>query len=346
MKNTSAENLNLKGSRLEGCSLQVRIETHPLAIKWGINVWGGLKAYWDKEYGHIQFRLMDLNCLAYLASVGILLCFFHQSVIQWPGHVLIHTLFIWIILQFIRLGEKYPKEGILWILRTFYPVAVIAYGWTELNQVVRMFYGNFWTTDVVIYLDKLIFSVHPTVWVQNLYRPWLDEVMNFFYAGYYIFMPVVTISLFLKKKRQAALAAFSVVTLTYCSNYILFLLLPTLGPKVCSFLQGLEIRQSSGFLFAQINHIVQSKGSVMGAAFPSSHVSGATVWALVSLRYFKKLGYVLIPLAVGVAVSTVYLGHHHALDPIFGLGWGILVYALAVRVLKNRKEDPLTDPAS
>ena len=344
MKNPSVKSLDFKRPRLEGRSFQVWVEPHPLAIKWGTNVWGGLKAYWDEKYGHIRFRLMDLNCLVYLGAVGLLLCFFHQSVIQWPVHVLIHALSIWIILQFIRLGEKYPEEGILWVLRTFYPIAVIAYGWIELNQVARMFYGNFWTTDVVIYLDKLIFSVHPTVWVQNLYRPWLDEVMNFFYAGYYIFMPVVTISLFLKKKRRAALAAFSVVTLTYLGNYILFLLLPTLGPKMCSFLQGLEIKQSSGFLFAQINHVVQSNGSVMGAAFPSSHVSGATVWALVSLRYFKKLGYVLAPLAAGVAVSTVYLGHHHALDPIFGLIWGILVYALVIKVLKNRQEDPLAQP--
>ena len=79
-----------------------------------------------------------------------------------------------------------------------------------------------------------------------------------------------------------------------------------------------------------------------GGAFPSSHISEAFVIALVALRYEKKLGRVLLPATFGVAVSTVYLGYHHAVDPIFGFIWGGLCYVFTLKLLKLRKEDPLS----
>jgi len=83
-----------------------------------------LQRYWVLRYGHIHFRLMDINCIGYLGLIGFLLIFFHKSVIRWPFHVLIHTAFVIGILELVRLGEKYRYNKILWTLRTFYPVSI------------------------------------------------------------------------------------------------------------------------------------------------------------------------------------------------------------------------------
>lgn len=299
-----------------------------------------LKRFWEFRYGGVHLRLMDINCLAYLGLVGFLLIFFHRAVVRWLIYVLIHAALIIFILEIVRLGEKYHQKKIFWILRTFYPVPFILYLWLELNELVLMFCGSHWATDIIIHWDKIIFGVHPTVWVQQLYRPWLDELMNFFYTGYYTFFLLLPLFLYISKKKQEAFAVFSLITFTYLSNFFLFYFFPVVSPHMSPSLETLQIKQSSGYFFSEINQIVQAKGYVLGASFPSSHVSGGLVWALSALRYFKKLGYMVAPVALGVPIAAVYLGLHHAVDSIFGILWGSICYMIALILIKTRGEDP------
>jgi membrane-associated phospholipid phosphatase len=47
-------------------------------------------------------------------------------------------------------------------------------------------------------------------------------------------------------------------------------------------------------------------------------------------------------MVLGVATSTVYLGYHHALDPILGLVWGAMCYPIAAKLIRTRGENALT----
>ena len=104
--------------------------------------------------------------------------------------------------------------------------------------------------------------------------------------------------------------------------------MPVVGPQSSPMLQALQTNQLGSYFFAEINLIVQANGSSFGASFPSSHVSGALVWVLSAGRYSRKLGYVLAPIALGIGMATVYLGLHHALDPIYGYIWGAVCYLI------------------
>lgn len=303
-------------------------------------LWDFLKQFWGARYGQVRFRLLDINCIAYLSLTALLLIFFHKAARGWPFYILIHIAYIIGILEIVRLGEKSPHRKILWILRTFYPVTLFFYGWKELSVLVRMFFDSYWATDVIIRMDKFIFGVHPTIWVQHLYQPWLDEFMSFFYSAYYTFFVLVPLILFICKKKEAALAVFSVTTFVYFSNYLLFCLFPVVSPRVYPMLQSLQIKHYTGYLLGQLNHMLQADHSVMGASFPSSHVSGALAWALSTLRYSRKMGYVTLPIAMGVAISSVYLGLHHAADSLFGILWLAISYPIAIRLIKKRGEDP------
>jgi len=293
------------------------------------------------RYGHVHFRLMDINCIAYMGLIGFLLIFFHKTVISWPLYVLIHAAIVTAILEIVRLGEKYPHKKILLIFRMFYPVPILLFAWEELEVLVPMFFGSYWATDLIIRFDKLIFGVHPTVWVQQLYQPWLDELMNFIYAGYYTFFLLIPLSLFICKKKQEAFAVFSLATFTYFSNFLLFFFLPALSPPYVPMLQALQIKQQTGCLFVEINRIVQAKAGIPVGVFPSSHVAGALVWGISALRYNRKLGYVLLPIVIGIGFSTVYMGLHHAVDPIFGYIWGAICYPIVLKLIKQRGEDPV-----
>jgi membrane-associated phospholipid phosphatase len=296
---------------------------------------------WLKQrYGHVRFRLMDINCLAYFGLIAFLLIFFHRTVPAWPRYAAVHALIIIAVLEIVRLGESFPRRKGFWFLRTFYPVAAILLGWSEIDALVRMFFGSYWATDLIIRADKLLFGVHPTVWIQRFYRPWLDELMVIFYSGYYLFLPLATLPLFLKKKYEETLAVFSVATFVLFINYFLFYLIPVLSPVMSASLDALHTRKYLGYIVAEITRFIQAHGSVRGGTFPSSHISEALVWSLMTFRYNRKMGRVLLPAVLGVALSTVYLSYHHGLDPIVGLLLGALLYPVGLKIIKARGEDP------
>ena len=191
-----------------------------------------LKSAWNSRYGGTPFRLMDIACTGYLFLIGICLIFFHKAVDDWPRYVAMHLVLAIIILEFVRYAEKHPQNKIVWFVRTFYPIAVFLIGWSTVNAIVRMFFGTFWFTEIAIRMDKLLFGVHPTVWLQQFYNPWLDELMYFLYASYYLFLPSVSLVLYIKGKRQEALAAFSFLSVTLLSNYVLFFFIVPYIPEL------------------------------------------------------------------------------------------------------------------
>ncbi len=297
---------------------------------------------WRKRYGRVRFHFVDIVCMAYLLLLGLLLVIFHARIPHWPVYVVAHVCIVLGILEIVRWGERNKKRRTVMFIRAFYPIAINLFAWGELDALIPMFFDNYWGTDVVIKMEKSIFGVLPNVWFQQFYMPWLDELMNVFYSGYYLFMPLVGLTLFFKKKYNAVLAAFSIGIFTYFVNFLLFFFVPVLAPFMAKGMAGFDLGSWTGYWVADFTRFVQSGGACRGATFPSSHISAVFVWSLIALRYLRPLGYVLFPLSFGVAVSTTYLGYHYALDPIFGLILALICYPVALKIIKSRNEDPLT----
>jgi membrane-associated phospholipid phosphatase len=275
-----------------------------------------------------------------MAFIGFSLPFFHKEVPFWPADFLIHLIFVIGGLEIIRLGEKHQNNIILWSIRTFYPVFFSLYGFLEIDHLVRMFFGSYWANGFLVNADKVIFGVHPTVWIERYYAPWLDELMTFFFTGYYFFMPAVVLPLFIKGKREETLAAFSISTFAYLITYLFFYLFPALSPRMIPWMAEMHNSDYTGYLIASLTRMIQgSDGVTHGGVFPSSHISGAMAWSLAAWRYERKLGLFLIPMVFGVALSTVYLRYHHAVDPIAGLVMGFVSYFVVIAILKKRGED-------
>jgi len=298
-----------------------------------------LKRHWISRYGGVRFCVADIACSGYLGLLGLLLLFFHKAVPRWPLYTAAHLIFALAILEFVRFAERNPQNSFLQFLRAFYPVAVFLIGWSSVGAVVRMFFETFWFTAPAIRMDKFLFGVHPTVWFQKYHTPWLNELMSFFYASYYLFLPSVSLVLYLKGKKKEALAAFSFLSVTLLSNYLLFYLLPALSPAMAESVKELHTQEPSGYFFSWAVRTIQANAGIAGGAFPSSHIAEVFVLSLVAWRYIRKLGYFLLPLTLGVSVSAVYLRYHHAVDPISGYVLGGICFLATLKILKRRGED-------
>jgi membrane-associated phospholipid phosphatase len=276
---------------------------------------------------------MDITVLTYVLFMGWLTVPFHHHMAHWPTYPLVHTVIAFFILELIRFTSRF-KSGIFRFVRTFYPTFGLSFAWSELNVLVRMIIPSFWANDFLLNLDLALFGVHPTVWVQNIFTPWLTELMNFFYAVYYLFIPLGAVTLYLRGRKKETLDFLFLVCFTYSIGFFLFLFFPALGPWML--INDLHTVQPEGGIFLHLNQFIQSKGSIRGGCFPSSHVAAATVMALASLRYQKVIGMILLPLAFCVAVATVYCRYHHAVDAISGILLGTILYFVGKAILDAR----------
>lgn len=288
-------------------------------------------------------HLADLCSLAYLAfSAGVVLLYQGPWLPRAPLYLLAA-----IAIPLLARRAADPAVGRSWrIVAALYPCLLVAAAWGELRVLIPLpWEGNYWATDAVVRADVWLFGGHPTVGVQAWHRPWLDEVMAAIYVSYYVFL-LVPLLLILRGRDRAARAAAALVSLTYTVNFAFFVLVPVKSPpQILGEYPGLVASGFTGWAVADALRALQGSESVLGAAFPSSHVAGSVVCALAAWRWMRPLGRVLVPLSGGVALATVYLGYHHALDPLTGVLWGGAAYAVGIALMERRGELPFAPEA-
>ncbi len=290
------------------------------------------------RYQTIDFHLMDYVVMGYILLLGFLVIPFHYDhylqtdVPNWWQYPIIHTVIAILLMELIRLSYLKPNK-IIHFIRTFYPAFLIPFAWSELDNLITIILP-YWANDFVINLDVFLFGVHPTVWVEKLFTPWLTELMNFFYFSYFFFIPVSGLALYLKGRKLETLDLLFLAFLSYTTSFLLFLVFPSEGAWVT--LKSLHTVEHEGGFFMNIVRSLQTQGTIRGGALPSSHVSVVITIVWANMKYQKKLGWSLLPIAIGLTLSTVYLRYHHAVDAIGGLIWGTLIYGIGILILKRQ----------
>ncbi len=299
------------------------------------------------RYGATRYRWVDVVTMGYMAATGALLLLLGHEQPGWLMAVLLHFAYVAFGLEVVRASQRHPSSVILRELRTFYPAFIIVWGFFDVTRLQSLISrGTFWATDAMVALDQALFGAHPTVWIERWHAPWLTELVCFFNLSYYLIPFLFAVPLAVAGRRSVMWAGASIALFTYVVNFTLFLLLPAIGPRMVPEIEALRTATYDGggpFVWAM--RLVQGDhGAVRGAAFPSVHVSTSIVWAMAAWRYERRLAWLIWPMALGTAFSTVYLGFHHAIDPLAGLLLGAACYWVGLRILRARGEEPLSDP--
>lgn len=150
--------------------------------------------------------------------------------------------------------------------------------------------------------------------------------------SYLAFFPMVIAApmvLWLQGRHEHARRAIFGITLTFFTCYLLFLLFPVAGP---AYSMGWPTTQSDSDTPVRLVRALNDRGDSWGSAFPSSHVAASTAAVLLGMTGCRRLGTVLLPIALGILVAVVYFRIHYVLDAVAGL----LVAALAAGVVERR----------
>ncbi|HTE49522.1 MAG TPA: phosphatase PAP2 family protein [Kofleriaceae bacterium] len=298
------------------------------------------------RYGATRYLWVDVASMGYMAGAGALQLVLGFGTPGWLTVVLLHLGYVVLGLEVVRASQLRPDKRLLLELRTWYPAFVILYGFFSATRLQSLMSDDqFWATNLLADIDHALFGVHPTVWLQQFHRPWLDELFSFLNLSYYLIPFLYAVPLVIAGRRETVWAGTSIALFTYVVNYTLFLFLPALGPRMIPAIEALRPSELHGGPFVWLVQLVQGEhGTVRGAAFPSVHVSAAIAWAMVAWHYERRIALAVWPLAIGTTLSTVYLGLHHAIDPLAGLVLGVICYGLGRRILRARGEDPSASP--
>jgi len=272
-----------------------------------------------------QLRLVDIAIIIHLSAVAILLIFFHQGVENWPFLILGNFAFIVGLIYYIQLADR-KSSKILTFFRDCYPFFIFTFVFKEIALVINILFP-FWLESHLISWDLIVFGIHPTVWVQQFYRPWLTELMAFSYWSYYILFPVSGFTLYFQKDKSLYFSFVFRLSVTLLTCYFLYLFLGARGPHET--LASLHLERDYVFIFDKFVKSIQDAASISGAAFPSSHVAAVWVVLIYLFRFKKWLGLTLLPLILVLTVSVVYLQYHYAVDPIAGILVVCITYPLA-----------------
>jgi membrane-associated phospholipid phosphatase len=270
-------------------------------------------------------RLIDYATFVYLGVIALLLLIFHRGVENWLLLVFLHLALGGFLFGFIQFTQR-RASIILTFFRDVYPFILYTFMFKEISLIINILFP-FWLEEHLIHWDLALFGNHPTVWLQHLNNPSLREWMAFFYWSYYIFIPIVCLTLYFRKDRALFHSYTFSISLTLYICYFLFLFLGARGPHET--LAHLHAQKTLAGFFDKMVYSIQSNAAISGAAFPSSHVAAMWVAWIFLFKFRRVVGWVCLPLVLALSFSVVYMQYHYAVDSFAGIILVAFTYPLS-----------------
>jgi membrane-associated phospholipid phosphatase len=218
------------------------------------------------------------------------------------------------------------------LIRQLLPLSFVLYWYPETYYIDSCFFSNL--DGFFTHLDGLLFGGQPSLaFCRMMPWPWFNELMNFAYLSFY-FIIILTVQASYKTAKTEPCKAIFVLLFSFFSYYLLFIIFPVMGPQF--YFSAPDNCTPDTWPFRAVMRFLQDWGEKPTGAFPSSHV-GITAICMVLLyaQKMRKLFWLLLPLAVLLMASTVYIKAHYAIDALAGLLTVPLLYKISGYVWKK-----------
>lgn len=257
----------------------------------------------------------DLVTLAFLVFLGVLTLSFFSHIPRAPLLLALYSSLM--LIQIVLIRQKTRGR----LLQAFYdlgfPVICVFAVFDSLEWLVH--YVNPHDIDpLLIRLDYLIFSNHPTVMLETLQHPLLTDLLQISYSTYY-FIPIVFGILLLRKNdRDAFNQSLFLLLLCFYLSYLGYILFPALGPRFT--IDHLQNRELQGLFVAEpIQNLLNRLEGIKRDAFPSGHTGIALLVLYLAYKFQRTYFWICLPVVAALLFSTVYCRYHYVVDIIAGI---------------------------
>ena len=254
--------------------------------------------------------------------------------------------------------RRRPQPGsALFMLREMLPFLLCILIYTNLHDTIGFVNPNNIHASLLA-MDVWLFGVEPCLWAEQFYTRERTEVFQAFYISFALVAPAVPLALLLQKRfedfRRAALS----IILCFYMGYALYLVFPAAPPRVAlagEFRKNLggdplrdlyrgpawpweaEVADPSPGGSNDLASLAAESALALlptdsRAAFPSLHAAVSLLALGLAWRFTRRLFFILLPLTLGLWVSTIYLRHHFVVDLVAGFALAPAAYVLAPKL--------------
>ncbi len=191
-------------------------------------------------------------------------------------------------------------------------------------------YINSHVYDKELYeIDRWLLGVNPTVWIEQFINPYVTELMYILYFFYFP-MPLIILSYLYKQNKFKELdKALVFMLITYYGAYLLYFLVPALGPRYFPELVAQQKVPLNGlWLTDVIRDTISALEHNKFDAFPSLHTAISLATIMIIVQYRKKWLWIFIPIFIGILISLIYCRYHYFIDIIAGVVWTLIAFAI------------------
>ena len=264
----------------------------------------------------------DVLTLGFIVLFAAIPLVHAPEVAVWPWLLLADVLVV-VLLALLRL---LPAEGTFAeLVGGGYPYVLVTPFYWQLG-VIQLDLGHL--RDAVVQRWELgLFGTQVSaMWHQTMPSGALSFVLHLCYGAYYWMVALVALWLWFRGKRDAYRRAGFIAGFALYTCYLIFAVFPVAGPNYF-------FAQPTGAFVdnwpARYVYFMLGNGSSMGTAFPSSHIVASWCAVYAAWRDARALALGLIPVALGLALGTVYGQFHYAVDALAGAVLALLLMAAA-----------------
>lgn len=276
-----------------------------------------------------KFRLFAFDIIYILFSLTMILCIvvFGRPLNEYLDELTFYSIMLLVIIgvsRFIYADRSKKEEA----FRFLYPFLLFSLFYVETDGTILLIFDSFQDTGLVAF-EKSLFGVNPTLYIdRNYLNVWLNELFSLTYFSYYFMIPLFLLILYLKGRIDIMKSSLTAITLCFSVSFLLFFLYPIEGPRW--HFAGEYLNNVDGFIFRDIVTWIIANGAIRGGCMPSTHFAIAFIIMMYCLRYYRKVGWALVPVNIGLAIGTFWGRFHYVSDifigAIIGLGATLLVW--------------------
>jgi len=244
-------------------------------------------------------------------------------------HFVVRIFILLLIVGLALLNRNFSKNKFVLFLKSLYPLLFLGFFYTETSCIKNIFFEND-LDNYFIMAEQRLWGCQPSMTFSKfMNQEWFNELMNMCYFSYYVLINLVCFVLYFRKPHEAEKGIF-IVIFSFYLYYIIFAILPVIGPQF--YIQDTATEIIPRHFFGNIMHAIITNYEQPTGAFPSSHVGIAVILSYLTFLHFKKLFYITLPFVMGICFATVYIKAHYLVDVIGGLISAPLFIFLSLKV--------------
>lgn len=259
-----------------------------------------------------KFNAAEWASFVYGIFTACYILIFYKQIDNPASLLLNRAIFFTVLILMMFASERFPLTFIR-LVRYLLPFAMVSYWYPETyslnNEVIIPNLDKFFDE-----LDKFLFGCSPAMeFSRFLPCSAVSEIMYFGYFSYFFIFFILLVLTFFRRQKAASEIMFSLLC-SFFIFYLIFIFIPVAGPQF--YYSAADSEVPAGYFFSSLMRGIQQAGEQPTGAFPSSHVGMTLIAVWLMFKYFRSLFWFVLPVAIILIASTVYIKAHYLIDVI------------------------------